>query len=200
FGEAQQVGAAILPRLPAIGGADDAVHLQGGVDLVGPFGVLRHAHDAHGEGRNGPVLDAWVGQPKPARAAVIAAVDVNRRAAGIDALAIPRIDEKRPDLLALVGETCALECGTVIGAAPHAVDRAGKYDGGVGRMHEDGMTLKIGEDMLPLTASHRTAEDADLACLVRAPDIAGHAGEYVRLIRHMTFLLLLLVPTVLSRG
>jgi hypothetical protein len=48
--------------------------------------------------------------------------------------------------------------------------------------------------MLPITASDRTAEDANLACLVRTPDIAGHAGEDVRLIRHMTFLLLLARP------
>src|SRR5215831_9472336 len=48
--------------------------------------------------------------------------------------------------------------------------------------------------MLPITASGCTAEDANLACLVRAPDIAGHAGEDVRLIRHMTFLLVFARP------
>ena len=64
--QADQVGAAVLPGLAAVGGADHAVDLQRGVDLVGPRGVLHHAHDAHGERRRGAILDAGIGQPPPA--------------------------------------------------------------------------------------------------------------------------------------
>src|SRR5204863_560569 len=140
-------------------------------------------------GGGGAILDAGIGQASPARAAVVAPIHVDRRAAGIDALGVPGIHQERPDLLALVGKIRALERGATIGAAPHAIHGAGEYHVGVDWMHEDRMGLQVRQHMLPLASVGGTAEDADAALLVRAPDIASHASVDVRLSCHETFLL-----------
>jgi len=92
--QTDQVGAAIFPGLAAVGGADHAVDLKRRIDFVRPRWVLRHAHDAGRERRLRALGDARTGQLQPTLAAVLATVDVDRRAARVDAIRIARVDEE----------------------------------------------------------------------------------------------------------
>ena len=77
LGELEQVGAAVLPGLPAVETPHDASHLQGGVDLVRPRGVDVHAHHAAGEGHLHPLGQHGLLELPPRLTCVVASVDAH---------------------------------------------------------------------------------------------------------------------------
>src|SRR6516164_1973431 len=120
-GEPDQVFAAILPALPVVEAAHDAVDLEHAIDLGRMAGVFGQAHDPAIERHPDPVGHPRVGEPVPIVAAVLAAVDRDRRSPGVKGLRVLRIDEDRPDLHSAVGKAEPLPMLAAIGAAVGAV-------------------------------------------------------------------------------
>ena len=86
---------------------------QCGVDLVRLARRLGHAHHPGLERPFAAFLDPRVRQLAPARAAIVGAIDIDRRGAGVHPVGIVVTDKEAPDLHALVGKLGALETGAV---------------------------------------------------------------------------------------
>ena len=115
LGEAQQILGAILPAFAAVAAAHRAIGLDAGEKIVGMGRVDIEAHDPAWKCHVHPVGEPRIGQFLPVIAVILAAVDADRPATGIDRPAVGRIDCDRPDVGLGVGQ-----CGPDRMLQPHA--------------------------------------------------------------------------------
>ena len=183
-GEPDQVFAAILPALPVVEAAHDAVDLEHRIDLGRMLGSLGQAHDPAVERHPDPVGHPRVGEPPPIVAAVLAAVDRDRRGPGVEGPRGLRVDEDRPDLHPVIGKAEPLPMLAAIGAAIRAVLGSDVDDLGIFRMNRDGLNVCLfGQSPCQLPAFAVAGRQAEDAAAGAAPP-PSHTGIDIRLIGH----------------
>src|SRR4029453_2875683 len=120
----------------------------------------------------------------PVRAAIVAAIDVDRRGAGENPLGLAAVDHEAPDLLLGVGEAGAPESGTAVGAAPHAVVGAGEHGLWILLMNDTRVGLPGAQHVLPVAPRRGAAKHADLARMIRFAEVACDTDIDLALVSH----------------
>ena len=169
------------PGLAAVGAAHHAVDLERGVDLVRLLRVLREAHHARGERALAMLADLGRRELAPVRAAVVAAIDVDRRGAGEDALGIAAVDHEAPDLLLGVGEAGARgrwRRGRCCATRRRWCRRTRSRDPSDAR--RPCRPRRVPSTCCQSPPVGGAAEHADLAGMVGLAEVAGDAGVDVR--------------------
>src|SRR6202007_2393727 len=98
LGEADESRVAIAPALAAVAAAHHAVDFDRRVKIARRLRIEGDAHHATRKRHLHMLGQHRLRQALPMRAAILAAIDADRRGAGIDRLRLPRMDEKGPDL------------------------------------------------------------------------------------------------------
>ena len=91
LGEAQQILGAILPAFAAVAAAHRAIGLDAGEKIIGMGRVDIEAHDPARKCHVHPVGEPRIGQFLPVMAVILAAVDADWPATGINGPAVGRI-------------------------------------------------------------------------------------------------------------
>jgi hypothetical protein len=162
--EPDKIGAAILPARATIAAAHHAIDFDRRVKILRLMRIERDAHDTARKGHLRPLGEDGPRQESPMLAAIVAAIDRDRRRAGEDRARLFRVDEDRPDLHAAVGKIGPVPMIAAIGAVIGPVLRAGEDQLGILRMDDDrmdadGIRQPIFQ-MLPLPFAHGLAEGA----------------------------------------
>ena len=153
--------------LAAVGGAQGAADLDGGVEQLGLVGAgihLQHPLRRIGARRGGDLRETHADrQSGPMLAGIVAAVDLAVLVADKDHVGIVRVEQDRPDRQAMVRDVDLLPVLAAVGAAIRPGLRAGIDDLGLARMYRQG--------------AHRRR--LRQAVLQRLPFVAavGHAAE-----------------------
>src|SRR5215472_13489223 len=129
FGEAQQILCAILPALAAVAAAHRAIGLDAGKKIVGMGRVDIEAHDPARKCHMHPVGEPRIGQFLPVIAVILAAVDADRPATGINGPAVGRIYGDTPDVGLRIRQREPLPAAAAIGAAKRPLYRSAGFPG-----------------------------------------------------------------------
>ena len=153
----------IGPGVAAVGAADDAAHLEPRVDDVGLRRVDDDAHDARRKAHLAVAGRFRPGELLPRVAAVLAAVDPDRRRARVHDVRPRRMERERPHHRAAIGKAEALPARAAVGRAVGTVLRARVDHARLARMHGERARLDVlrqtGGERLPFAVAGLAAEE-----------------------------------------